>query len=56
MKEVLDVVVVMLFVFMLIMFLKGFNKQQIAKHQKKLEENEKRMKAKNEEKKEKVDE
>ncbi|MGB6329703.1 MAG: hypothetical protein WBF48_12330 [Halarcobacter sp.] len=46
MKDILDVVVVILFVFMLIMFLKGFNKQQIAKHTKKLEENEKRMNSK----------
>lgn len=32
MKEVLDVIVLVLFVFMIFMFIKGFNKQQIEKH------------------------
>ncbi len=46
MKDVLDIVAVVVFAFMLFMFIRGFNKQQIAKHTKKLEENEKRMNAK----------
>lgn len=46
MKDILDVVVVVIFAFMVFMFIRGFNKQQINKHTKKLEENEKRMNAK----------
>ena len=38
MKEILDVIVIILFVFMIFMFIKGFNKQQIDKHTKKLKE------------------
>ncbi|WP_321315610.1 hypothetical protein [Halarcobacter sp.] len=38
MKEILDVIVLVLFVFMIFMFIKGFNKQQIEKHTKKLDE------------------
>lgn len=34
---------IILFVFMIFMFIKGFNKQQIEKHVNKLEENEKKM-------------
>lgn len=41
MKEILDIIIIALFVFMIFMFIKGFNKQQIGKHTKKLEENEK---------------
>lgn len=52
MKDIIDIAVVGLFVFMLIMFLRGFNKQQIDKHTKKLEENEEKMN----QKKEKIDE
>ncbi len=40
MKEILDVIVVILFAFMVFMFIRGFNKQQIDKYTKKLEENE----------------
>lgn len=32
MKEILDIVVLVLFVFFVFMFIKGFNKQQIEKH------------------------
>lgn len=42
MKEILDVIILALFVFMVFMFIKGFNKQQIGKHTKKLAENEKK--------------
>ena len=52
MKEILDVIVVALFAFMVFMFIKGFNKQQIEKHTKRVEENEKRMNSK----KDKIDE
>jgi large-conductance mechanosensitive channel len=40
-KDILDIIIIALFVFMIFMFIKGFNKQQIEKHTKKLEENEK---------------
>lgn len=46
MKEILDVIVLVLFVFMIFMFIKGFNKQQIEKHTNKLEENEKKKQKK----------
>lgn len=52
MKEILDILVLILFAFMVFMFIKGFNKQQIDKYTKKLEENEQ----KKNEKKEIVDE
>ena len=52
MKEVLDIVVVIIFAFMVFMFIKGFNKQQIEKYKDKIEENEQ----KKNEKKETVDE
>lgn len=42
MKEILDVVITVLFVFMVFMFIRGFNKQQIKKHTDRLEEIEKR--------------
>jgi preprotein translocase subunit YajC len=35
-KEILDIIVLVLFVFMVFMFIKGFNKQQIEKHKDKL--------------------
>ena len=41
MKEILDVIILILFAFMIFMFIKGFNKQQIEKHAKKIDENEK---------------
>jgi uncharacterized membrane protein len=36
MKEILDVVVLTLFIIMLIYFIKGFNKEQLDKHEKKM--------------------
>lgn len=42
MKEILDVIVLILFVFFVAMFIIGFNKQQIQKHKDKLDEIEKR--------------
>lgn len=42
MKEILDVVVLVLFAFMVFMFIKGFNKQQIEKYTQKLDKNEKK--------------
>ena len=44
MKDIIDIVVLALFVFMVFMFIRGFNKQQIDKHNKKIEELEKRKK------------
>lgn len=41
MKEILDVVVLLLFVFFVAAFIIGFNKQQIQKHKDKLDELEK---------------
>ena len=38
MKEILDIVVVCLFVFMVAMFIINFNRQQIKKHTDKLQE------------------
>jgi len=35
-KEILDTIVLVLFVFMVFMFIKGFNKQQIEKYKDKL--------------------
>lgn len=32
MKEILDIIVIVLFVFILFVILRGFNKQQIKKH------------------------
>lgn len=52
MKEILDIIVLILFVFMIFMFIKGFNKQQIDKHTKKFEENEDKTNSQ----KEKIDE
>lgn len=41
MKEIIDTIVVILFVFMVAMFIINFNRQQIKKHTDKLEEIEK---------------
>lgn len=38
MKEILDVIVLLLFVFFVAAFIIGFNKQQIQKHKNKLDE------------------
>jgi len=53
MKEILDVVVLAGFAFLLFVFLRGFNEQQVKKHQDKLEEIEKKKKLKEEQKEEK---
>lgn len=42
MKEIIDTIVLILFAFMVFMFIKGFNKQQIDKHNKKIDELEKK--------------
>jgi hypothetical protein len=39
MNNFVDILVLVLFIFMLIMFIRGFNKQQLAKHEKRLKEN-----------------
>lgn len=44
MKEVIDTIVIVLFAFMVFMFIKGFNKQQIDKHNNRLDELEKKDK------------
>ncbi len=36
--SLIDVIVLILFVFMLFMFIKGFNQQQIEKHKKRMKE------------------
>lgn len=48
MKEILDIVVIIIFSIIVFGFVRGFNKQQIEKHTKKLEEIEKREKENNE--------
>ena len=48
MKDILDIVIIIMFVIIVFGFIRGFNKQQIDKHTKKLEEIEKREKEKNE--------
>ncbi len=48
MKEILDIFVLILFVFMVFMFIKGFNRQQIDKYTQKLEENEEKKREKKE--------
>lgn len=48
MKEILDTIVIIIFVIIVFGFIRGFNKQQIDKHTKKLEEIEKREKENNE--------
>lgn len=42
MKEILDIVVVVIFVFFVAAFIIGFNKQQVKKHQQRLKELEKK--------------
>lgn len=44
MKEIIDVIVFILFAVMVFAFIRGFNKQQIEKHKKRLEELEKKDK------------
>ncbi len=48
MKEVLDVIVWGGFIFILFIFLRGMNEQQISKHDKMLKENEEKRKLKEE--------
>ncbi|OCL98207.1 hypothetical protein AAX29_01726 [Aliarcobacter thereius] len=51
MKEILDFVVLALFVFMIFMFITNFNRQQIKKHTDKLDNIEKNDEIQNKEKK-----
>lgn len=44
MKEIVDTIVLILFVFMVAMFIINFNRQQIEKYTNKLKENEKKEK------------
>lgn len=48
MKEILDVIVLVLFVFFVASFIIGFNKQQIQKHKDKLDEIQKQKNKENE--------
>lgn len=48
MKEILDVIVVIVFVFFVASFIIGFNKQQIQKHKDKLDEIQKQKNKENE--------
>ncbi len=48
MKDILDTVILIMFVIMVAMFIINFNRQQIKKHTDKLEENEKNKTSKNE--------
>jgi uncharacterized membrane protein len=45
-KDIIDTIVLIIFIFMLFMILRGFNKEQIQKHQDILEEANKRRKQK----------
>jgi len=42
MKEVLDTIIIIMFVIIVFGFIRGFNKQQIDKHKKRLDELEKK--------------
>ena len=46
MKDILDTVILIMFIIMVAMFIINFNRQQIKKHTDKVEENEKRNKQK----------
>ncbi len=48
MKDILDTVILIMFVIMVAMFIINFNRQQIKKHTDKLEENEKNKTSKKE--------
>lgn len=48
MKEILDIVVIIIFAIIVFGFVRGFNKQQVEKHKNKLEEIERRKKENNE--------
>lgn len=49
MKEIIDIIVIVLFVYILFIILRGFNEQQVKKHQDMLEEAEKKRKTEREE-------
>lgn len=48
MKEILDIIVIIVFVIIVFGFIRGFNKQQIDKYNKKLDEIEERENKRNE--------
>ncbi|MBL3520050.1 hypothetical protein ACNSOP_10000 [Aliarcobacter lanthieri] len=48
MKEIVDTIILILFVFMVAMFIINFNRQQIKKHTDKIEENDKNKTSKKE--------
>ncbi|OCL85182.1 hypothetical protein [Arcobacter porcinus] len=50
MKEILDFVILSLFIFMLAMFIINFNRQQIKKHVDRLEESERKKEEENQNK------
>ncbi len=47
MKDILDIVIIIMFVIIVFGFIRGFNKQQVNKHVKKLEDIEEKEKEKN---------
>ena len=49
MKEIIDIIVIVLFVFILFVILRGFNEQQVKKHKDMLEEAERKRQEKKEE-------
>ena len=48
MKDILDIIITVMFVFMVAMFVINFNRQQIKKHADKIEENKKKTSLKDE--------
>lgn len=48
-KEIIDIVVIVLFVYILFVILRGFNEQQVKKHQDMLDKAEKKTQEKKEE-------
>ncbi len=44
MKDIIDIVVIILFVYLLFIFLRGFNEEQVEKHKDLLEKAQKRRK------------
>lgn len=49
MKEIIDTIIIIIFVFILFMILRGFNKQQIQKHKDRIEDAEKNRELKEKE-------
>jgi len=43
MKEIIDTIVIIIFVFMLFMFVRGFNKEQVRKHKEMLDKAQKKI-------------